>query len=263
MMMFKRIHWLCIYAGTFFLFFTTLFINVRQKVILLAQKQIIEKNVLNAIDQNKKILSNITFSQQKSLLKIDNKLLETADILAYITHFFVAQNVVIDKVQLLKVKAVAGVNALPVKVSATGDFAALPKLIAALSASSLLVAINDFSLQIDRNGKMITEMQLLVFAVYVKALAVDFQTSRADDMGALMNTTSLKQIKWVGFLRDENTIFGLLMLPKGETVAVRAGSIIGVEKGKVMSVGEEGVMIDSRGEKIYLGVDKPRQLHAD
>lgn len=249
----KRVHWLCIYLVVFSLFFISLFFDVKQKLIQIGQRRIVEKNVLDAIEINKRILLNAMLNQQKSLLKVDNTLLEKSDILAYITDFFMSRGITVNKVQLLKIRTAAGVNTLPVKVNAIGNFAEFTQLLTGLAASFRPILVNDFSLQIDKNGVMMAEMQLWFFAMHTKAFKVPDQEPQAVNMHTLLHGVSVKKMKWVGFLRHEQAIWGLLVLPAGQTVEVQAGSIIGVEKGRVVEVKEDGVIVDLMEKKIRIG----------
>lgn len=251
-MQFHKVRWLCLYAIILLICFLFLFLDVKKQVVRIFQKKVEERNLLVNVENNKNRVINAIQKVQGSVLQIDNTLLETSSALAYLANFFEEKNVTVNNIQLLKVKTISGVNVLPVKVSAAGQFSTFLKLIVALSKGSRPMVINDFLFQRDSHGAVVAEMRLLMFGVHVKAFTMNDRDHQLVSMEMLENTVSLEKMKWGGFLQDGEMSRGFLILPDGKTVEVQVGAIVGVERGRVIDVKENEISVNVTGKIIKI-----------
>ncbi len=164
-MMLRKIRILLIYSIVFLLCFVFMFFDIKKEVLVLLKKRREEMQLSMTVETTKKNLIDMMRNKQPFLFQADTTLLDTANVLAYLGHFFVLQAIQINKMQMLKVKTINGVSMLPVKVSAISQFSSFIKLITALFNGPWPLMINDFSFQRDKNGAVAAEMQLFVFGV--------------------------------------------------------------------------------------------------
>jgi Tfp pilus assembly protein PilO len=159
----KKSQWLYLIMGIFFLFVAVLYRDIHKNITVIFQKKSAKAELINAIEKNKKILTDEIHSHPPSMVKMGDQLLNTSDVLDDLTHFF-SQDMTVSKIRLLNVKTLSGVDVLPVKVSLTGQLMGFSKELMALFKDSRLMAINDFSLQVNPYGTMSAEIQLLIFS---------------------------------------------------------------------------------------------------
>jgi Tfp pilus assembly protein PilO len=233
-----------------FLLFLLVFIgiDIKQEILHIFQKQADEKSLSGVLEANKKILIDALQSQQKSVMQVNNSFLETPGILTYFNDIFSAQNIAVNKIQILKMTALGGINVLPVKISAAGQFSAFAKLMFALAEGPRPIVINDFSFQRDSYGAVMAELQLLVLGMNIQVAKVNNQQYERNDE----NQTSIEKMKWGGFLQDQKTQLGFLILPTGKTIEVYKGMIIGVERGRVIDINENEVSITVAGKIVNI-----------
>ncbi len=220
--------------------------DVKGEIVRIFQSNIEEKNLLIKVEENKKSIINAMQKEQGSVLQVDNTLLDTSSVLAYLSNVFEAQKLTVNNIRLLKVRAISGVSTLPVKVNAVGSFSDFFKLIYALAEGSRPMVINDFSFKRDSHGVVAAEIQLLMFGVHVKAVTL------SDREDLLENAVSLEKMKWGGFLQDGDKSWGLLMLPDGKTIEVEVGDVMGVERGKVIEVKEDEISLTVAGKMMKI-----------
>ncbi len=252
MMMFRKARWIYVYAAVLFFCFLFFIIDIKKEVFHIYKKSIEEKNLSNTAEAHRETLIRTLQDQKKSVLQVDNTLLDTSSMLAYLAHFFAAQNVTVGKMQLLKIKTVSGVNMLPVKINAAGQFSTFIKLIFALTQGDRPIVINDFSFERDKNGKITAEIQLFIVGVNAKSLKMDYQAYQTMSVAMLADSVSLRKMRWGGFLQHEQSSSGLLILPDGRAIEVQLGAIIGMEKGKVIEVKEDEININVAGKIVKI-----------
>ncbi len=61
-----------------------------------------------------------------------------------------------------------------------------------------------------------------------------------------LQTVSLKQLKFIGFIQQNNIIWALISLPNGVTQVVVIGDIIGKEHARVLNISEQGIDLGVR-----------------
>jgi hypothetical protein len=148
-----------------FLFFIFLYFDIYPKIISIIKTASIKKNLISQIDNNKKILFNMTRNQPQLSIHINNKLLNESEIIDNLARFFSEQNFTVNKIQLFKPQTISGINKTPVKINAIGEFSQITHLMTQLEKKENPILINDFSIQISHRVTLI-EIQLVVFSLH-------------------------------------------------------------------------------------------------
>lgn len=252
MAMRKKKYWPAIYFFLFFLIFLLYIVDMRNKISYVIQSKDKKIILINKINDNKKQIIDSMYKQSQSLLKLDSNLLDTQIIILYLTKIFSAQNVSVSSIQILKTKIMDGMSILPIKVSLSGQFSDLSKSIISLVIGPKLIAISDFSFQYNKNGEVNAQLQLFVFGIHANAAHLDDDKSKMTDAIFLEKTTHLSQMRWGGFYHDKENSLAFLILPDGLTIEVRAGMTLGLEKGKVIDVLENGITINIAGKVVKI-----------
>jgi Tfp pilus assembly protein PilO len=241
-----------LYFVVFSLFFTLIFEDTLKHIKHIHERKETEKKLTAEIESNKKILINAMQSNLPSLIQVEDRLINASDVLNYLSYFWVSHGMVVNKVQLLKRKTILGMNVLPVKINITGQFLEFSKLLTYLAEDLRPIVLNDFSLSIDRNKTMVAEMHLWVFSFRNKINGMNSQAGEPKNIDSWITRVPLQKMKWVGFLQQQQTIWGFVMSPEGKTIEVQVGSIIGLEKGRVMKVSDHDMRIDLGGRNVFI-----------
>jgi len=155
----------------YFIFLTLLFIlliysNNKNKILSILEHSSAKKILINKIENNKELLTHSTQDQSKFLANTrNNKPLNEADLIDYFARFFSENNMLVNKIQLFTPQEISGVSALPVKINATGELPELIRFLVYLQKNKKPILVNDFSIQIDTNGAMLLEIQLLIVSI--------------------------------------------------------------------------------------------------
>ena len=161
----RKIHILLIYSIIFLICSVLVFFDVKNGIVVLLQNRREEMQLSSTVEVAKNNLIKTMGDKKQFQFQVDTTLLDTATVLSYLTHIFMLQAIQINKIQLLKVKTINGMNILPVKVSAISQFPSLIKLLVSLINGPRPLMLNDFSFQRDKNGAVVAEMQFFIFGV--------------------------------------------------------------------------------------------------
>ncbi|MCE3237561.1 MAG: hypothetical protein K0R24_542 [Gammaproteobacteria bacterium] len=165
MIIFKNKYGL-LFLISLFLFFIFLYFNSYPKIISIIEAISLKKNLISQIDNDKKILFNSVQNQPKLSIHINTELPNESDLIDNIARFFSEQNFTVNKIQLFKPQTISGINAIPTKINAIGEFSAIAHLMKRLEKNKYPILINDFSIQMS-HGVTLIEMQLLVFSLHL------------------------------------------------------------------------------------------------
>lgn len=241
-----------IYIAMMALCLLGLVMAIEKESIRVYQKYGEEKNLNILLEKQKQNRMDAMQDQRKSMLQTDNSLLDTSDVLAYLTRYFTEQNIQVKTIQMLKVKAIGEVNILPVKISAEGQFSEFIHWIVSLMQGPRVVAINDFSFQRDEHGIVTADIQLLIWGLHAKALNTEDLESSSISVKQLGEPVSLKQMKWGGIFLEKNKRMGFLILPDDKVLEIKAGEVIGMEKGIVVAIQENEISIRVANQMIKI-----------
>ncbi len=150
-----------------FLFFIFLYFDIQPKIVSIIESISVKKNLMIQIENNKKILFDATQNQPESSIDISNKLPNESELIDNLARFFSEKNFTVNKIQLFKPQIISGINELPAKINAIGEFSQVIHLMRQLEKNKNPILVNDFSIQMNSNGVMLIEMQLLVFSLYI------------------------------------------------------------------------------------------------
>lgn len=64
-----------------------------------------------------------------------------------------------------------------------------------------------------------------------------------------MDSIPLQRMKWQGYIKENHITWALMMLPDHKTYAVQAGSVIGLEKAKVLEISDKSMTVMVQNEK--------------
>ncbi|MCC2666126.1 MAG: hypothetical protein K0S63_42 [Gammaproteobacteria bacterium] len=165
MIIFKNKYGL-LFLISLFLFFIFLYFNSYPKIISIIEAISLKKNLISQIDNDKKILFNSVQNQPKLSIHINTELPNESDLIDNIARFFSEQNFTVNKIQLFKPQTISGINAIPTKINAIGEFSEITRLMTRLEKNKYPILINDFSIQMSQ-GVTLIEMQLLVFSLHL------------------------------------------------------------------------------------------------
>jgi hypothetical protein len=201
-----------------------------------------EKNLIHAIKEKTDSLKSAK-SQSINLLKIDNPVVDAAAALKCLMQIFQLNGMRIQSIQLLKNQTINGLNILPVNGHMLGIFSQFEKLMMNLAKNSFPIVIDDFSLQIDDSNNVTLKLQLFLSNLPEATLKSNYLENQFSNTECLMHSVVLEKIKWAGFIKQKKFYWGLVMLPDGKTCEVRIGAVIGAERGRVISVSEQGLLV--------------------
>jgi len=161
----------------------------------------------------------------------------------------------------------------------SGHFLQLVDFLQGFSAGTLPIICQNFSIKIDRTQVGMNQISLQMLGMYIptvlkitapshwqKILLNKMQdyrdpfveegramlTDRMEDYGLMLQAVKLQQIKWVGYLHEGNDFWALAQLPNGRVVSVLKAMEIGIEKGKVLKIAEENILLQVNKQKIRL-----------
>jgi len=167
---------------------------------------------------------------------------------------------------------------LNIHVIANGTFSQFYAFIDKLFQYSLPCMISNFSISVLPNGLLEIDMHLGAFFIktadaqwvslpqwksrsnrkelgevldpfYKAKHEVELKNFSSSEFVSRLNAISYDQIKFVGYMVDDDRRWALAKLPDGEAVEIFQNVVFGVEKVRVESISEEGVVIEINGEK--------------
>lgn len=151
-------------------------------------------------------------------------------------------------------------NVLPLKLVVKGAFNQCVAFILSISHSSIPIAMLDFT-AVDTNERLVKlEMELVGYFIpgpisnppnLTKAKV--FQLRRdpfvALDRSALqLLSVPTRSIHWVGYVSDANQCWAIALLPNHKAFPVFPGSVLGLEKTKVVRLDEKAVWLELNGK---------------
>jgi hypothetical protein len=161
--MIKNEKLICSYIVILSLFFSLLYMDIKPKISDIFNKINTKNLLINQIEANKKSLMLAMESSHQIVSGIAYRIPNSSDVLTSLTNILIAQGMTIKKIQLLNIKSFSGVNVLPVKIEAIGQFPGFGQLLIDFSKITYSILIGDFSITLDEMGMMSIEMQLFVF----------------------------------------------------------------------------------------------------
>lgn len=161
-----KVRWLALYVFILLMSFVMILWDVKSEIIQLYQKNLVERGLVSKVENVKQTIMIEMQKRDKSTLQLDNSLLDTSSAMMYLSGFLSAANIVVSQIELLKVKPVSGVNVLPVKVSALGEFSTFAQLIMTLNEGGRPILLNDFSFKQDNSGAVVAKMQFYLFGFH-------------------------------------------------------------------------------------------------
>lgn len=165
MMMRRKFLWL---LGYVFILILCLLLIIRdiQKEIFSISKYYSEESIWKSkVEQAQQIAMKGASKSNLSMVKRDEHLLDTSVAVTWMVRFLNASELVINKIELLKVRPMEGVDVLPVKVSVAGEFSMFVRLILLMNSSDKLVLLDDFSLTQHQGGRIDAEMKFYFVGV--------------------------------------------------------------------------------------------------
>lgn len=174
-------------------------------------------------------------------------------------------------------------DALTIHLVAFGSFVQFVDFLSQLNHQPLPIVVSSFSLQIKINEQGQINIHLMGFYLpeaqnkiqpqlkpmfenresaainkrnpFGSAMNHSFEiTNQLKSFYHLLDGVSLRQIKWVGFIREGSTFRALAMLPNGKTLEIKVGALIGAEKGKVVAINEHHIILNLSGKEIIVGL---------
>ncbi len=170
MMAFHKNRWVYVYILILLITTVCIFISTKNNLSKIYRDHIEEKNLIIRVSDTKKMMMDFMQKQKQSLLVMNNDFLDTASVIDYLDHYASMQNISVSNVQLFKIKNVEGMNALPVKLNALGDFSEFVKFIFALFNGPRALIVGDFSLKRDERGVVAAELQLFILGIHASDL---------------------------------------------------------------------------------------------
>ena len=68
----------------------------------------------------------------------------------------------------------------------------------------------------------------------------------------ILSRTSLRQLKWVGFLEEKQQVLAFLKAPTGETVSVKSGDKIGIEEASIVLITPQQITFKIKNKIIHI-----------
>lgn len=232
-----------IFLGIFSIAAIFFYADLKQKINQYSQLLLTERKLLSDL-QAKKNLSKL--KNKNPVNKIKKISLNTVQTIGYLDRIARMEGFSMKKIYPLKNISISGIRASVFKISMLGDFLRLKKLMNRFAKSVIPLVVDDFSLRINQQGEVEFEMRLLVF--YMQALTTVL-LDKEDTSKSKLYTTSLQELKWVGYLQKNSSFFGLVMLPDGNTVDVKVGSVIGKENARVILIDQAKMVVEINGNK--------------
>jgi len=156
---------LLFYLGVLLMGCLWLCVSICNEFKEIRQKHSEQKVLLKQVEDAKNIVMHAMQAKTLSILHLDNTVIDTANAISYLTPFFEAQEMRIEKIQFLKIKTVEGVNVLPIKMNVTSQFSAFYHLLIALNESDCPLMLNDFKFEQDRQGAVVAKLQFYLFGL--------------------------------------------------------------------------------------------------
>lgn len=210
-------------------------------------------------------------------LRANNPTIVTAELLSSIMRSAELSGVMIQTLQPIAWHQLYGANALIIAVSAQAHFSQFADFMASLSQSALPILLQDFSLHAEQNGSVKINFQLAGMYVpttqfvpryfpekvrrEIKKSGLDpflpnvnklELTNRYDDDDLLLHSVPLINVKWVGYIKQNNRSWALAMLPNNKTLAIARGASVGLEQAKLTLLNAESVLLENQGRKIRM-----------
>jgi hypothetical protein len=230
------------YFGVYLTLITVLFC---MGMYLYFNKKIVKLNNMHRIE--KEIQTDLKNKQEWIKPLFSEKPFEVIPVLRTIIHRVEESGFHVQTLQPLHIEMIAGSAILPVNFLVVGPLNQLFVMLTHLLCDERMIGINHFSLQIDEHN--IASVEMNIFILNNNTLQEKWELSKKPD---LLQTFPIKQFKVVGYFHDEQHFFGLLMLPNGQTKAVQKGTIFGAEKGRIVSITENDMIISVRQNNIHL-----------
>ncbi len=233
---------------------------VKPKVMRIWQMKQMEKDFCAQYDKEMSLVNNQEMIR-KDLKQVsekvvsyfrNNNFLLTTEIIEAILQASKASGLVVQTIQPATRQMNQAINTNPIHLILLGKFAQLVNFFEILSHYSLPIVLKDFSLRSLPSELVQMDMQFL--GVYIggfgnskggwsKMQNSDFKLNLRDPfevpaVNSKVNNdfASIYQMKYVGYLQQDNFFWGFLMLPSGKTIHVSQGDILGVEKMRVVSL---------------------------
>lgn len=237
----------------------------RASIKMVAEQWQSEKNMIkqkvrmqNQVQELSKKLADY-FSSEKTSIEVFARIWQLGEMYGLVMQ-------VLEPIQLKNTH-----NVLAMHLLATGNFFQYTAFFSALAQASLPLLVTDFSLQLEKNNQVRIEMTLNGISIAMKktartSLLVSVSNAQdpfleknefvltdqsANDL-ALILSIPWQQLRLAGYLQEDQKRFALMKLPNEKTVAVSPGDYIGLEKMRVVMVGENVVMIEGSGQKIKI-----------
>lgn len=226
------------FIAAILLLFLSAYVDFKEKIIRLAQLQQTEKKLskeLQAKDQpldKKNIMANST-----SLIDLSPgpNSLKVTEVLLKLIRAIEDNNYTVQTLQPLSIQTIAGMPVLPIKILVQGSLRQLSRMLMSFM-SHFRMGVSDFSLQVDEQGMAVLEMSVLIVCL-PSTNTVSLEQEKQ------INTASLEQIKYVGYMQNDQHFWALIMLPNGKTLAITVGSAIGAKNWHVLKVSAEKIIV--------------------
>jgi hypothetical protein len=164
MLRFNSLQWASLFSGIFLIFSAAIYFDNQEKILSTVQSQEVKKNLQRAVDKDHVLMNPVSRGSHQRWT-VNAHALDSSIMIPWLDSLFSGQEMSIENIWLLKINPVAGIPVLPVKIQAAGELASLTRALKILFKSFLPVWLDDFSLQLDDNGRVTAEIRLLIFGV--------------------------------------------------------------------------------------------------
>lgn len=211
-------------------------------------------------------------------IRFDDKSVVKTELLTAILQAGECQGFVIKSIDSVNWRAVSNTEVLTMHVIANGTFAQFYAYIDKIFRYSLPFVLSDFSIAVLASGLLEIDMHLDAFFVktfdaqwvslpqwkirslrrelgdgldpfYKAKREIELINFNSSELASRLDRVSYDQIRFVGYMVDDERRWVLARLPDGGTVEIFQNTVFGVEKVKVESISEEGVLLEVSGEK--------------
>lgn len=272
-----------------FIFLSGLFFDIWPKVMKFCQIHYDVKNIqekyhseMNFIKNEANIHKQVRELKPKlaNYLRINNRSSVEAECLTAILKAGEVNGFLIQSMQPEKWSSHSGVEEISIRLVGLGKLIQIAEFLAMLSSYSLPVLLSDFECRMDKNGLIKTTLHLKGYflptaqqdhpvKLWLPIKKMNFNHAARDpflpqlknsvelvdfpiEMDVLLQSVSLNQIKLVGYMRYKDRFWTLAMLPNGQTFEIFVGKMLGSEKGRVVRVSEDQVVVDVSGRLIRI-----------
>lgn len=221
--------------------------DAKQKIIQLLSLQQTEKRLIQKINfQHEQV-----HQAQPDPLVLDVQALKSTDVLLKMVRIVEDHGFSVQVLQPEKLQGRS--NILPVTMIIVGQVGRFTKLLMDLAQHDVGVGFQHFSLTMDEHGVTTFKIKAYLLCQYLKSSssyqkAVENKPISYDFILA----TPIEQLTYAGYLHDSEEFWGLIMTPSGQTQAVKIGSVIGLERGQVISLSENGAVVRVGSRKLLI-----------